>query len=180
MPGNNRIFISHTHGDNERCVPLLAALDAWDVDYWFDVQQLDAGQQLSQRLQQAIAERDIFIRVLTPATPQSFWMAQELSAFRGLQGDDAKAGQRGKRRVILLALTLDAPREQMGEGDLALDTASQPQAAWLKQLRDAIGVSARPRPLSRRAVIGMGAAAAAGIVAVSAGGTLLLTGGARG
>jgi outer membrane protein assembly factor BamB len=176
MPGNNRIFISHTHGDNERCLPLLAALDAWDVDYWFDVQQLDAGQQLSERLQQAIAERDIFMRVLTPATPQSFWMAQELSAFRGLRAEDAKHGRTGRRRVIQLALTPDAPREAVQVGDLALDAATQSQAVWLRQLRDAVGVSARRRPLSRRAVIGIGAAAAASIVAVSAGGTWLLAG----
>jgi outer membrane protein assembly factor BamB len=176
MPGNNRLFISHTHGDNERCLPLLAALDAWDVDYWFDVQQLDAGQQLSERLQQAIAERDIFVCVLTPATPQSFWMAQELSAFRGLQAEDAKHGRGGWRRVIQLALTPDAPREAVPAGDLALDATNQPQAVWLRQLRDAVGVSARPRPLSRRAVISIGAAAGAGIVAVSAGGTWLLAG----
>jgi outer membrane protein assembly factor BamB len=27
--GNGRVFISHSHDDNPRIVPLLAALDAW-------------------------------------------------------------------------------------------------------------------------------------------------------
>ncbi len=171
MPGNRKVFISHTHADNERCAPVLAALDAWGVDYWFDIQQLGAGQQLSERLQQAIADRDIFVRVLTAATPQSFWMSQELSAFRGLQAVDAQRGRSDRRQVIQLILTPDAPREPLPQGDLQADTVNQPQIAWLRQLRQALGVTPPRRPLSRRAALSLGALAAIGVVAVSAGGT---------
>src|SRR5690348_7925795 len=82
MPGNNRVFISHSHDDNARCAPLLAAMDAWGVDYWFDTEGgLSAGQHLTERVQRAMAERDVFLRVCTGATQQSFWMNLETNAF---------------------------------------------------------------------------------------------------
>ena len=55
MRGNGKVFISHAHDDNERCGSLLAALDAWGVDYWFDTQQMGAGDNLSLTIQRAIA-----------------------------------------------------------------------------------------------------------------------------
>ena len=85
MWGNGKIFISHAHADNSACEPLLAALDAWGLDYWFDRQQLDAGAQLTDRLQVAIGERDVFLRICTAATRASYWMTLEFNAFRGLQ-----------------------------------------------------------------------------------------------
>jgi TIR domain len=66
-----KIFISHAHDDTERCKPLLAALDALGVDYWFDQQRVDAGHNLSDSIQKAIEERDIFLRTCTPAAQQS-------------------------------------------------------------------------------------------------------------
>lgn len=50
MPGNGKVFISHAHEDNAHCQPLLRLLDSWGVDYWFDTQRLDAGDDLSVRI----------------------------------------------------------------------------------------------------------------------------------
>ena len=104
MPGNGKVFISHAHEDNERCVPLCAALDAWGVDYWFDTQRMDAGTNLTSAIQAAIAGHDLFLRVGTQATQNSFWMSQEQGAFLALQAADHKAGQPDKRCMIPLRL----------------------------------------------------------------------------
>ncbi len=33
MPGNGKVFVSHEYKDNSLCIPLIAALDAWEIDY---------------------------------------------------------------------------------------------------------------------------------------------------
>src|SRR5260370_32926020 len=109
MWGTGKIFVSHAHDDNARCEPLLAALDAWGLDYWFDTQQLDAGAQLTERLQRAIAERDVFLRICTGATRASYWMTLEFNAFRGLQLEEHKQPGSGTNRRRSINLILDAP-----------------------------------------------------------------------
>ena len=79
MFGNGKVFISHTHEDNAACAPVLAALDAWQVDYWFDLAQLSAGLELLEHIQRGLQDRDIFIRICTPATLASTWTASEHS-----------------------------------------------------------------------------------------------------
>ncbi|HEX6122716.1 MAG TPA: TIR domain-containing protein, partial [Ktedonobacterales bacterium] len=61
MFGNGKVFISHTHEDNAVCASLLAALDAWQVDYWFDTAQLSAGLELLDNIQRGLAGRDIYL-----------------------------------------------------------------------------------------------------------------------
>lgn len=46
MVGNGKVFVSHTHDNNDRCLPLLAALDAWGIDNWFDTQRMIAVHRL--------------------------------------------------------------------------------------------------------------------------------------
>ena len=78
-----RVFISHSHDDNPACAPLLAALTALGVDYWFDTERLDAGTNLSGRIQAAITERDYFIRVCSAAVQRNpYWVDLETGAFR--------------------------------------------------------------------------------------------------
>src|SRR5262249_12858859 len=172
MSGNKRIFISHAHADNDTCTFLLAGMDAWGVDYWFDLQEMNAGQQLSARLQEAIAERDIFVRVCTPNALTSFWMDRELAAFRGLREHDRR-GQ-DTRRVIYLILAPGYTQPTEGEADLVLDAVRMNPADWLRHLREGLGVPAPRAPLSRRRLLTTSVAGAAVVVAGAGGGTLLL------
>ena len=109
MRGNGKVFISHAHDDNARCAPLLSALDAWGVDYWFDTRRLGAGDDLSAAIQRAIVERDIFIRICTPAAQQSYWVRLETGAFRGLQARRHREGRDGS--LTLINTILDARYE---------------------------------------------------------------------
>src|SRR5437868_15475203 len=104
MPGNGRVFVSHAHKDNELCAQLLVALDAWGIDYWFDTERIQPGNELSEHIQQALLEHDIFLRVCTSESQRSFWVRLETETFRALQAKDESAGHKGKRTLINLVL----------------------------------------------------------------------------
>jgi len=151
MFGNGKIFVSHTHEDNEVCTPLLAALDAWQVNYWFDTAQLSAGLELLDNIQRGMQERDIYLRICTPAANASPWMAQEEKLARTL-----RAPNRGQRRVILLVMKSGyiVPSEEAD--DIIIDATQLPQVEWLRQLREALDVPSRERRVNRRAFLGVG------------------------
>lgn len=140
MPGNGKVFVCHAHADNALCAPLLAALQAWGVDYWFDAAAMEAGADLTMRIQQAIAERDIFIRVCTNAAQQSYWARIETSAFRGLQAQAHRGGEDGRRVLINLILDPDYQREPFDLVAIFIDATHQPLSAWLDALRRALGL----------------------------------------
>jgi outer membrane protein assembly factor BamB len=176
MAGNGRVFISHSHEDNARCTPLLAALDAWGVDYFFDTQGLGAGQQLHETIQKEIGARDIFLRVCTAATLRSFWMSLEVNAFRGLLADDQRHGRAGRRLLINLILDGDYSREPFDNATLFIDAATRPRRIWMGELARALGM-AQPkaqRGVSRREVLAYGAAAAVTLSSTAAAGALFL------
>lgn len=175
MPGNGKVFISHTHADNERCEPLLAALDAWGVDYWFDAQQLDAGQQLTPRLQEAIAQHDVLLRVCTANTSGSYWMNLELSAFRTLQYQERRQ-RPDKRACIDLVLDTGYTPGALERAEVTIDTTNKPQHIWLKELADALHISRglkKQSRVSRRSVVGLGGAAAITLASLAGGGAIV-------
>lgn len=173
MANNGRIFISHSHDDNARCAPLLTALDAWDVDYIFDTGDLAAGQPLPDGTLRELGARDILLRVCTGATPRSPAMNLEVTTFRGLQADDQRQGHGDRRALINLILDADYQRGPFEAATLFIDAVSRPRAVWLGDLARAIGVRGRPRRrLSRRAILGYGAAAVVALGSVGAAGAV--------
>lgn len=140
MPGNGKVFVCHAHADNALCAPLLAALHVWGVDYWFDTAAMEAGADLTMRIQQAIAERDIFIRVCTNAAQQSYWARIETSAFRGLQAQAHRDGEDGRRVLINLILDPDYQREPFDLATIFIDATHEPLSVWLDELRRALGL----------------------------------------
>jgi outer membrane protein assembly factor BamB len=175
MAGNRRVFISHVHEDNARVAPLLAALDAWGVDYWFDTQQLGAGQHISERVQQALAQRDIFMLICTPATNASLWTSLELQAFRGLLERDRQSGRGEQRTVVFLILDPGYARQPVGPHDIVVDATQSLPTVWFKELRQALGVKPPRKGLSRRAVIAAGATVTAALAASAYAGVRLLS-----
>jgi eukaryotic-like serine/threonine-protein kinase len=175
MPGNGKVFISHTHADNQRCEPLLAALDAWGIDYWFDVQQLDAGQQLTPRLQEAITQRDVLLRVCTANTASSYWMSLELSAFRALQYQERRQ-RSDQRRCIDLILDSTYTPGSPERADTTVDATNKPPHTWLAELAEPLGVklsTRKRRKVSRRALVGLAGAAAVTAAALTSGGVIV-------
>jgi outer membrane protein assembly factor BamB len=170
MFGNGKIFISHTSTDTSRCDVLLAALDAWQVDYWFDVFDLSAGQEFFDYIQRSLADRDIFIRVCTPAATSSIWMTQEATLAHSLKSPN-RSGQRLIINLILEPGYNLTPEEQH---DVVIDAAQVPMEQWIQKLRLALGIPARGRPISRRSIVGLGIASIAALGTAGYVGDLLL------
>jgi outer membrane protein assembly factor BamB len=168
MIGNGKIFISHTHRDNQACDPLLAALDAWQIDYWFDLEQLSAGQEFPAKIEQSIATRDILLRVLTPAAAQSDWMAREAAHARSLHGKNSP------RRVLNLLLLPGYTLSPQERDEIVIDATTQTEVEWLRALRLVLGIPERGRAINRRAFIGLGVAGIAALGGVAAIGKQLL------
>lgn len=139
MAGNGRVFISHAHDDNDACQPLLVALDAWGVDYWFDTERLKPGNELEEHIQTAILERDIFIRVCSTASQASFWVRQETAAFRALQAKDEKAGHGDKRTLINLVLDDGYRPKPFDYATLFIKASGRSRRDWFRELRQALG-----------------------------------------
>jgi outer membrane protein assembly factor BamB len=168
MFGNGKVFISHTHQDNTACAPVLAALDAWQVDYWFDLAQLSAGLELLEHIQRGLQDRDIFIRICTPDTLASTWTAQEQMLARTM-----RAPNRGLRRMINLIVKPDYIVQPDEVNDITIDTMRQPEVVWMRQLRKALEIPSRERRVSRRAVLGVGITSLATLGGLGLAGKLL-------
>jgi outer membrane protein assembly factor BamB len=168
MFGNGKVFVSHTHEDNAACAPVLTALDAWQVDYWFDTAQLSAGLELLDNIQRGLAGRDIYLRICTPAANASPWMAEEQKLARTLQ-----APNRSQRLMIDLILKPGYVVSAEEAGDMVIDATQQPQVEWLQKLREALNVPSRERHISRRAVLGVGITSLAALGGLGFAGKLL-------
>jgi outer membrane protein assembly factor BamB len=170
MTDNGKVFISHSHEDNERCTALLAALDAWQVDYWFDIQEMNAGQRFSDRIQQALGERDILIRVESQSARSSFWMDRELRAFRGMRD----AFPKHPRRIIHFLLSANITLESLPHLEVAID-ATQQNRIWLKALREALGITEKNKRLSRRSALIIGSSSIIALTASGVAGAVYLS-----
>ncbi len=170
MFGNGKVFISHTHQDNALCDLLAAALDAWQVGYWMDLNELSAGQELFAYIHKALTDHDIFIRVCTPAAQHSPWMEQEEMLARSLRAPNRS----GRRLIIHLIL---APGYQLSDAEkreTVIDAAQQPPEVWIPRLRKTLGIPEPGRRLNRRAFLGVGASSLLALGALGGVGYLLL------
>lgn len=182
-----KVFISHDREDAPRCAPLLRALDAWGVTYYFDYAEDVFGQQLSDRVQAELAGSQVLLRVCTGATSRSFWMSIESGAFMGLLAEDHRLG-RGGRGIISLILDPAYVREPFDASTTVIDATDTAHPQWVNAFRAALGLpplhdlaevaraiySPPPAPrISRRAAIGLGAAGAVALAAAGTGGLVL-------
>ncbi|MGH2485972.1 MAG: toll/interleukin-1 receptor domain-containing protein, partial [Ktedonobacterales bacterium] len=103
MIGNGKVFISHSHRDNEICRELAETLKSCGVDCWIDLNNLEAGDNISQSIQNAIRERDVFLRVCTTAIQiRPFYPNLERDMLLALMAKDAETGIQAKRAIICL------------------------------------------------------------------------------
>ncbi|HEV2238213.1 MAG TPA: PQQ-binding-like beta-propeller repeat protein [Ktedonobacterales bacterium] len=176
MPDAGKVYISHAPEDSARCAALLAALDAWEMPYWFDRTNPGAPpQELSQQAWQAITTCDYFLRVCTPATQRSQSMGQEANAFRGMQASDQRHGNADRRVLINLILDPGYQREPFDNATLFIDTTSKLRPVWMGELGRALGQRTIAGRLSRRTMLALGATGAVALASGSAASVLALT-----
>ena len=140
MVGRGRVFISHSQEDAARCAPLLAALDAWGVEYVFEGPHKSNDLQLSERTQEAISGAPVFLRICTNAIKRSYWMSLEAGAFLGLQSDDHRQGRGEVRMLVNLILDRDYTLEPFDRAGALIDATREQASAWVNRLREALGL----------------------------------------
>ena len=139
MPGNGKVFVSYAPEDSQVCLPLFAALDAWEVDYHAAPAALDPAQQIPPAVQRDIAERDVFIRVCSPAAQHSIPMNLQVSVFRALQAGERQRSHRANRALINLILVPGYVREPFDNATIFIDATNRPRQDWLNELGRAVG-----------------------------------------
>jgi outer membrane protein assembly factor BamB len=192
MLGRGRVYISHAQEDAARCAPLLAALDAWGVEYVFEGPRKSNDLQLSERTQEAISGAPVFLRICTNAIKRSYWMSLEAGAFLGLQSDDHRQGRGDVRTLVNLILDRDYTLEPFDRAGILVDATKEQTGAWVNRLRAALGLPPladvsglglermlTASGLARRRLIAGGLAVgvlavASGVVAVARSGALTL------
>src|SRR5690348_8212576 len=81
-------FVSHAHADNDLCDRYVAALRARGIDIWYDRNNAQARHFLDRESEQQLEQRSAFVLLMTQPALDSFWVQQELGAYRGLMGRD--------------------------------------------------------------------------------------------
>src|SRR5262249_11348230 len=126
MAGVGKVFISHAHEDNALCIPLMGALSAWEIDYFFDPTPPEPNYTMSSLAQRALIECPVFLRVCTPHVKRSARMSQETAAFRTLQSQESRGGQ-GRRALINIILDPGYEREPFDNATILIDATNKPR-----------------------------------------------------
>ena len=68
-----RVFVSHSHEDNEFCQQIVQALRDAGADVWYDEHNLGWGE-LHDEIQRELGRRAIFVLILSKAAFASKWV----------------------------------------------------------------------------------------------------------
>jgi hypothetical protein len=74
-----RIFVSHSHDDNDWCAKFVARLAQLGADVWYDISGLNYGVDWLDAIEREIRDREVFIVVLTPSSAASYWVKKEIN-----------------------------------------------------------------------------------------------------
>jgi hypothetical protein len=80
-----RVFVSHSHKDNNWCDSFVAELQQSGLDVWYDRAGLYVGAQWIPGIERELQVRETFLIVLTPDSWASPWVQNELSLALGQQ-----------------------------------------------------------------------------------------------
>nr|MBF6592195.1 toll/interleukin-1 receptor domain-containing protein [Ktedonobacterales bacterium] len=188
MAGGKSVFISHAREERARWSSLLRALDAWGVRYYFDAHDTEAAEQpLTRETQRAIADCDVFLRLRTREIQHASWMRLEMGVFLDPLAGEQRAGTPRQRLLVnLIADSAYTPGPFDTPATVTIDTKGGTSPTWVNELRHALGLpplvdparagivlAAHQTQVSRRQMIGMGAAA---LALAGAGGLLIVRG----
>src|SRR5579885_630505 len=84
-----RVFVSHSHTDNDFALEIVESLRAAGEDVWYDEQQLQHGE-LGPVIERELEARTVLVVVLSPAALQSEWVQREVRMFEVLSRRDRK------------------------------------------------------------------------------------------
>ena len=129
------IFISYAQEDMARIGVITYALDSWNLKYWVPPRQ-DANATQTNQVQQILTETDAFLRICTPATPRSYWMTLEQTAFLSFQSEDFRKGGPQLRKLINIVLDGTYQKKPFDYADPIIDASSGER--WRNELHDVL------------------------------------------
>jgi formylglycine-generating enzyme required for sulfatase activity len=93
-----RVFVSHSHSDNEFCRRLVADLRAAGADVWYDEHNLGWGE-LRREIERQMPTRPYFVVILSPDAVQSDWVNREIDGALDLQPPASVPSARFPKRL---------------------------------------------------------------------------------
>lgn len=93
------IFISHSHADKEIAEALAVNLVQAKLNVWIDHWELNAGDSLIDKIQEALGDADAILVLLSESSIQSEWCKKELNAGLIRELDE--------RSVVVIPIVLD-------------------------------------------------------------------------
>ena len=88
MSAYHSTFVSHAHADNDLCDRYVNALRSRGIDIWYDRDNAQAGHFLDREIEEQLERRSAFVLLMTQQSLDSYWVQQELGAYRGLVARD--------------------------------------------------------------------------------------------
>ncbi len=71
-----RVFVSHSHADNDFCRRLVRSLTAAELDVWYDERNAGPGS-LASTVERELRRADAFLLILSPTALTSQWVESE-------------------------------------------------------------------------------------------------------
>lgn len=88
-----KVFVSHSHEDDDFCRTLVQALRSAGADVWYDEHNMGSGR-LGPTIERELRERPIFVVILSPAALSSKWVEDETRwAYSLLRKDSSRVIQ---------------------------------------------------------------------------------------
>jgi hypothetical protein len=84
-PTRGRVFISHSHKDNELVRDLARRLRLAGLEPWVDLHDIPAGSKWKKMLHEQIRSADAMLLLVTPSALRSPWMMTELGMAEGME-----------------------------------------------------------------------------------------------
>jgi hypothetical protein len=126
----NRVFVCHSSRDNSFANLVVASLRSPDLTPWIDSEQISAGDDILERLGQALQTMDLLIFLISEAALGSGWIDLELK--------NAVKREIEEKRVMVLPFIIDnTPRDRvpwfLGHRNLPFVTTDQAGADEIVQ-----------------------------------------------
>src|SRR5215471_13493031 len=144
------IFLSHSTHDDAVVAVLREALESHNVSVWADSQRLSAGEALTPRIRQAIADAQHCVVLLSPRACTSEWVRKEIQLALEVQ----RSRSDGYKVIPVLydGVTTDAIPGLLGE-DVVAVTLGKDSNAIPEVLPDLLAALGLRLPDDRRRIV---------------------------
>jgi hypothetical protein len=132
-----RVFVSHSHSDNDFSRKLVQSLVGAGLDVWYDERNLGAGY-LGPTIERELQSSDSYIVILSPAAASQWVQSEWYAAWELLR--------EGKMRLFVPVVAAECEIPLLLRGMYHVDFTREPYDQGVKQLLNLLGVSTATTP----------------------------------